>query len=164
LSEVSNTTITVQFSRKMGRENYGNEEVGIFAQIPVDPGVDLQVVEKDIKQQYAFLKTLVYEQLGVDSVADDNGIVRDVPQAPVAKPQAKGGSRKVDKTTLWQQLVEGIGTVGTRDSAFFDNRPKKASGDYSPKSPDFKHKESGEGLWLDKAPEFVKLALDSAPF
>ena len=31
---------------------------------------------------------------------------------------------------------------------FWDNRPKKASGEYKPNSPDLKHKESGLAVWL----------------
>lgn len=168
--EVVNTTvgtngITVQFSRKLGRENYGNEECGIFMQLDADPDADAVTLESQIKATIAFAKTLVYEQLGVETAVDENGVVRDSVQPQAAKaagvrkapsgggaPKAAPSGEKPSKDDLFALLAENSG-------AFYDNRGKKASGEYSKRSPDFKHKDSGEGVWLDKAPEWVKLAV-----
>lgn len=169
---VGTNGITVQFSRKLGRENYGNEEVGIFLQIDADPEADAATLEAQVKGGLAFAKTVVYTQLGIDSTVDDGGIVRDVPQPekqkasgggkgkPPAKAAAASGAAP-DKDALWANLAEAYGDVGSdgRIKGFYDNRPKKEAGEYSSKSPDFKHIDSGAGLWLDKAPAFVKLAL-----
>jgi hypothetical protein len=35
-----------------------------------------------------------------------------------------------------------------RPDAFYDNRPKKASGEYKPTAPDVKHKDTKIGVWL----------------
>jgi hypothetical protein len=36
----------------------------------------------------------------------------------------------------------------THPNEFYDNRAKKASGEFSPKGPDFKHRDTGIGIWL----------------
>lgn len=165
-STVGTNTITVQYSRKMGRENYGNEECGIFLQLDADVEASAADLEAQIKGTIAFAKTIVFEQLGVPSIVSTSGIVSDTPQAaaPKTSPKpaaAKPSGAKVDKTELWAQLAEAVQNVGDdgRIEGFYDNRAKKSAGEYSKKSPDFKHIASGDGLWLDKCPEFVKLAL-----
>lgn len=39
------------------------------------------------------------------------------------------------------------GRLATNPEEFFDNRPKKESGDYKPTAPDFKHKKSGLAIF-----------------
>jgi hypothetical protein len=51
-----------------------------------------------------------------------------------------------DQTSMWSELSENPGN-------FWDNRAKK----FNPKSPDFKHKQSGKGLWLESMPTWVQL-------
>lgn len=46
--------------------------------------------------------------------------------------------------SLWKDLLEN-------PNKWWDNRSKKSN----PRSPDFKHKDSGEGLWLDTSPAWV---------
>ncbi|XP_071724548.1 protein OSB4, chloroplastic-like [Rutidosis leptorrhynchoides] len=49
---------------------------------------------------------------------------------------------------LWKDVIDNPGK-------WWDNRLDKMS----PKYPDFKHKDSGEGLWLDSCPEWIKSKL-----
>ena len=156
----STNTITVQFSRKMGRENYGDEEAGLFAQVDVTEVDTPETIEAKVKGTYAFLKTLVYGELGIDSITDDAGVVRDLPQEQAARAAPKRAASKpqaaaagtADRTAMWRDLLDN-------PQGWFDNRTDKRN----PKAPDFKAKNSnqydGQGLWLDKAPEFVKLTL-----
>lgn len=151
---VKGITWTVQYSRKMGRENYGSEEAGVFAQIEVADDDDLATIESKVNATYAFVKTAVLTQLGVETVAD-GGVVRDVPaNKPAAKPATKPAPRKTvtkanDKAPLWQDWIDN-------PDDWWDNRNDKRN----PKAPDFKHKKSGEALWLSSAPEFAKLVLN----
>ncbi|KAF5193359.1 Osb3 protein [Thalictrum thalictroides] len=58
----------------------------------------------------------------------------------VNKPSQQADS----KDDPWKSLVE-------KPDKWWDNRSKKMN----PKSPDFKHKETGEALWLNKSPAWV---------
>ncbi|KAG8376523.1 hypothetical protein BUALT_Bualt09G0072200 [Buddleja alternifolia] len=56
-----------------------------------------------------------------------------------------GGMKKFGKNDdSWKNLVEN-------PDKWYDNRAKKRN----PKAPDFKHKETGEALWVDKLPAWV---------
>lgn len=162
-TSVGTNNVTVSFAKKHGRENYGNEELFTSMQLDVDTDEPATEIEGRIKGAIAFLKTIVYEQFGVDSTVSESGVVNDVPQPEKQKAKSGGGGKPAStpktpsgdapsKDELWLMLAED-------QSLFYDNRESKESGKYSAKSPDFKHKDSGAGLWLDKAPAFVKLAL-----
>lgn len=161
---IATNTVTVQASRKLGRENYGNEEFGLFAQVDVEENDTPETIEQKIMGTAAFLKTIVFKQLGVETTVDDNGVIRDVPQPEKAKPAARGkaaaskpAASGTDKNALWQALVDN-------PKDWWDNRVDKKN----PKGPDFKGRKgtsvADESLWLDKAPEFVTLVLDGLEF
>jgi len=166
---VTDRIVTVQYSRKMGRPNYGNEECGIFSQIAVTDSDDHDSVQQKIVAEMAFLKTLVHAQLGIESAQGKDGVVREAqadepPAAPAAKkvspaakrPAAKPAGKANDaKVALWQEWVDA-------PSNFWDNRPEVTGKPKSnPRGPDLKHKESGQGLWIDdKTPAFARLVLD----
>lgn len=81
-----------------------------------------------------------------------------VPQQPVAQapsadgppfPQAVAMGRNAPKDQSQANREWAQQRLQTHPQEFWDNREKKASGDYSPKSPDFKHKDTNIGVWLD---------------
>jgi len=159
---VGTNNITISFAKKHGRENYGNEECFISMQIDADPDLDDASLEAKVRGGYAFLKTLVYEQLGLDTTVSDSGVVQDVPaEEKPKKAFSKGGGKgkgsgsssggSTDKGALWNELADAIENVGDdgRIKGFYDNRDKIESGEYSEKSPQFKHIKSGTGLWLN---------------
>ncbi len=117
---VGTNNITISFAKKHGRENFGNEEIFTSMQIDADPESDDVTLEAKIRGGFAFLRTLVYEQLGLDTQVSDAGVVSDVPQEE--KPRKSGGSNypkkgaskpaagggDVDKAGLWVQLADAI--------------------------------------------------------
>lgn len=162
---VGQQNLTLSFAKKVGKPNYGNEEFFLSAQIAVDNLEDLDNVENQLRTVAAFVKSFVYTQLDVPFAMDEKtGVVVEAgapvetvkaaaPQRAVAKPAARKAAASNNKDALWQELLDN-------PKAFFSNVEKKASGDYSPKSPDYKHKDSGQGLWLDAAPDFYKNATE----
>lgn len=162
---IATNTVTVQASRKLGRENYGNEEFGLFAQVDIEEGDDLAAIEQKVKGTAAFLKTIVNDQLGLETTVGEDGVVRDVPQAQAAKPAAARGGKPAaakpaqgdsnDKVAQWQDVIDN-------PNHWFDNRVGKKN----PKGPDFKGKNTGPydgvGLWINdkNLPAFVTLWLD----
>lgn len=162
---ISTNTITVGYGTKVGRPNYGNEEASLFFQVDVTEDDDLASLEAKVRATQAFAVTLVNATLGVDTVEDENGVVRQAPQAEAPK-KVTGGARKAtssapkassaDKESLWQDVIDS-------PDDWYDNRGQKKN----PNGPDFKHKQSGDALWLYRkgsktqfasdVPEFVKL-------
>ncbi|KAF6142355.1 hypothetical protein GIB67_023380 [Kingdonia uniflora] len=66
------------------------------------------------------------------------------------QPKIKDGSRRMKRRevedTLWKDLVEN-------PNQWWDNRNNKIH----PKGPDFMHKDSWKGLWLNVAPKWVDM-------
>ena len=53
-----------------------------------------------------------------------------------------------DKAEKAANKAWGTARYQAAPDEFWDNRPKKAAGEYKPNSPDLKHKESGLAVWL----------------
>lgn len=60
--------------------------------------------------------------------------------------QGGNGGGSVDRDALWEEFRAS-------PNSFWDNREKK----FNPKAPDFKHKQSGEGLWVSSSPAWFNL-------
>lgn len=157
-------TFTLSFAKKVGKPNYGNEEFSIFAQVDVEDASDLAALETQLDATAAFIKGYVFKQLGLMAAVDQqSGVIMAVeaaaptpaPQAPrqssaPARPSYKkqGGPIPQDDT-LWQEWLDNV-------DAFYDNRDKKASGQWKPNASDFSRKADKKGIWLKDMPQWVK--------
>lgn len=83
----------------------------------------------------AKLDSLVFS--GRNSLTKDNGLTKD---DSLTKKKNVAVSKKLEKGELWKNLVEN-------PDRWWDNRSNK----FNQKSPDFKNKDTGEGLWLDSS-------------
>ncbi len=148
---------TISYEKKEGRVNYGNESVFLSAQVPIADGTSAEVIEKEIREEFAFIKTLALRELGTPfGQNQETGVVAPLEThdvraaAPTRKPQyakkASGGQSggRTDRTADWQHLVDNFGD-------YYDNRENKRN----PNGPDFKHKQNGTALWLNTAPQFA---------
>lgn len=68
-------------------------------------------------------------------------------QHVAAMPPHSGDSR--DKAEKAANKAWGKARYAIAPDEFWDNRPKKAAGEYKATSPDLKHKDSALALWLD---------------
>lgn len=120
-------------------------------------------------------KALVYEELGLEFTVGENGVVHELltnhfgsvtevtstepaplTPAPVAIAQAPSGDSDTppyspdttDKTERAANTRWAKDLYSRKPDAFYDNRPKKASGEYKPTAPDVKHKDTKIGVWL----------------
>lgn len=167
-STISTNTVTVGYARKMGRENYGNEEASIFLQTDITEEDDMGTIEQKVRSAYTFAKAIVLSELGVGSAEDEGGVIRDVPQIAAPKPATthprthatsapvqKGAGGSADKGSLWEHWLNN-------PNDWWDNRENKRN----PKAPDFKGKDgtahAGEGLWIKSKdiPGFAVAALE----
>lgn len=64
------------------------------------------------------------------------------PRSRAAAPSGQG-SASGDMAALWREFADS-------PQSFWDNREGKRN----PRAPDFKHKETGKGLWVESAPEW----------
>jgi len=171
---LSNGKHTVFFARKISDGNYGSVEASCFFQVDTDPGATNEQIAAAAAAAYVAVKSVVLTQLGITHTLSDEGVVvEDAPVVTVPTPKAAMAQRdattqlresfgggelvhdsesttfEVDPLTLpkYDQEKWLKARLATNPEEFFDNRPKKESGDYKPTAPDFKHKKSGLAIF-----------------
>lgn len=181
---IETNTGSVRFTRKVQVRPYEVAEASITVafDIPSDPDLSPEALNSQLianaRSAFFSAKALVFEELGLEFVVSDNGIVTEVverhfgnvtevAQVPQAAPTplstvaaefaeaTQGGS----DTPPYSPTTQNKGEKGansrwakeryaTHPHEFFDNRPKKATGEYKANAPDVKHKDTKIGVWL----------------
>lgn len=149
--------LTVSYERKVNLGNY--ESASVFVSMQVDAGDHDDHTISNIRDAFVMVRSSAYEQLGIKFTIDENMIVQErlertfgpvevvsgdeakaynKPAAPTppSKPRSDTVAPK-SKKALWEELA-------ANPSQWFDNREGKRNA----KAPDFKRKNTGEGLWL----------------
>lgn len=160
-------TTTIAFTAKVPRNGgFGNgEEFSFFRQVDVVPSDSDEVVEQKAKAEARFLKAFVYTQLGVEFEIVDGVVIgkelEEQPKAQASKPRSNsaapqrsnaGGqaSSSDGKKPPTQAEVDAVWAEWLQDeSKFYDNRDKKASGQYKAGASDFARKSDRFGLWIE---------------
>jgi hypothetical protein len=155
---------TVAFTRKVSDGNYGTVEG--FMSVQFDITDNAEAVIESARAAFLQAKAVVFEQLGIEHTLDESGVVveqvrRAIPGTVVEPASAHATAPAGDvaenpphdpKTTDADAKAANKEWALARYAAFpgefYDNRPKKASGEYKANSPDIKHKASGLGVWL----------------
>lgn len=157
-SKYETPRLTVSYERKVNLGNY--ESASVFVSMQVDAGEDKEATLSAIKDAFLTVRSTAYEQLGIQFTVDENLIARErlertfgpievvegddakpynaapaAPQPP-SKPRSDTVAPKTKKA-LWEELA-------SNPNMWFDNRDGKRN----PKAPDFKRKNTGEGLWM----------------
>lgn len=158
-SKFAQPRITVSYERKVNLGNYESETC--FLSMQVDPNTDEDGnadAESAIRDAFLLLKASAFEQLGVKFTVDEDLVLQELqgnltragittsstptapvsygPPAPPAQSYNNGAAPK-NKAAMWAELE-------SNPSMWFNNR----EGKQNPKSPDFKRKNTGEGLWM----------------
>lgn len=138
-------------------------------------GYGKKVLEQ-IQDAFMQAKAAVFDELGIEFSVDEGGVVREVireafgqvtevvssPQAKqvaAAKPELKAVSAPsadeppydpstTDKGEIRENRAWAKARIETHPDEFWDNREKKASGQYKENAADFKHKDTGISVWL----------------
>lgn len=158
---------TVSFTRKVSDGNYGSSDFFHAVQYDIPDGSDGEAIVAAAKAASVIAKAVVFEALGIEHTLDESGVVVEVARrafpgsvvepanaqaaAPATAPSGNeppypanttdAGQKKANKE--WAEAL-----YASNPNAFYDNREKKASGEFNAKSPDVKHKASGIGLWF----------------
>lgn len=168
-AEIATLKGTVSFTRKISDGNYGGCEAFMSVQYDIAQGDTAEDIIATARNAFLQAKAVVFEQLGIDHTLDDSGVVVEVARrafpgsvvepapsgpAPQAAP-AGGGSDNPpfagDTTNPAEKKANkewATARYATHPHEFYDNRDKKASGQYKQTAPDVKHKSSGIGVWL----------------
>ena len=181
---IESNTGSVRFTRKVQVRPYEVAEASITVgfDIPTDPDLTPEALNGQLianaRAAFFSAKALVFEELGLEFVVSDGGIVTEVVErhfgnvtevaqtpAPAAAPQSAPAQElaqnvaSVGDTPPYNPNTQDKGEKGansrwakeryaTHPHEFFDNRPKKASGEYKANAPDVKHKDTKIGVWL----------------
>ena len=157
----------------MSKADYSPKDQLIVAQVAVKGAIDMIVAGKTDK---ALAEAAAYIDSVVWRIAAETGAVAPVVQAvPNYEPDFEDlvhkefpGAQNVaapvpaatvspmpphpadtrDKAEKAANKAWGTARYQSAPDEFWDNRPKKAAGEYKPNSPDLKHKESGLAVWL----------------
>lgn len=151
-SKFASPRITVSYERKVNLGNYESESC--FLSMQVDPSRDEDGnsdSESAIRDAFLLLKASAFEQLGIKFTVDEDLVLHEMqdamarggltvsstpaPTAP-SQPRSDGAAPK-NKKAMWEELE-------ANPTMWYDNR----EGKLNPKSPDFKRKVTGEGLWM----------------
>lgn len=169
VAEAATLKGTVSFSRKLSDNNYGGSEGFMAIQFDIANGDTGEQIIANARSAFTQAKAIVFEQLGVDHTLDDSGVVVEMArrafqgsvvepapkQAPAAAPSTGGSTDEPPFPASTSDAAQkrankewAVARHGTHPNEFFDNTGKKASGEFNSKSPDFKHKTSGIGVWF----------------
>lgn len=157
------------FKRGVSRKKSEGSVSGLGIENPADGGIG-NVVDEEFDQRWkaaledAKVKKLsVEEDWGSSSArmesngGSDGAMLRFGEAKPVIGESAmkkKDGDRSLD---LWRDLVKN-------SLLWWDYRDHKEKGMVKEKFPDFKHKETGDALWVDSAPKWVVEGLGKLEF
>lgn len=167
VAEAATLKGTVSFTRKLSDGNYGSSDAFMAVQFDINADDDGAAIIAAARAAFLQAKAVVFEQLGIEHTLDESGVVveqvrRAFPgtvvsgaaEAPATVPAA-GGDDKPPFAGDTKDAAErkankewATARYGTHPTEFYDNRDKKASGEYSGKWPDVKHKSSGIGVWF----------------
>lgn len=153
--EAPKATIYVERSVKI--RDYESLKVGMHYPVdlplPVAPGDEafgayLTEVDSALRAGFVTVKGHIFDQLNLQ-YEDKNGVLVEKVAAHfegAAEVQTHAPSRPASAPAAGQpESCEGCG--GT---SFYDNRAKKASGEFKSNSPDFKCRGCQKGVWLTK--------------
>ena len=118
---------------------------------------DLLAIEGTLKNDKWTDKVTGQPRTGVSITATAFGFAADLgPDVSMMHAGVSSSGAPVTKKELWNMLFADY-------NAFWDNRVNKIN----PNGPDFKHKDSGDGLWLDgkfpAAPDIKQRVLNELP-
>lgn len=160
----------------MSKADYSPKDQLIVAQVAVKGAIDMIVAgktDKALAEAAAYIDSVVwriaaetgavapvvqavpdYEPDFADLVHQEFPGAQNIAPAPAAAPAATvspmppHSADTRDKAEKAANKAWGTARYQSAPDEFWDNRPKKAAGEYKPNSPDLKHKESGLAVWL----------------
>lgn len=132
---------TVGVNRKISDGNYGSYEFQLFLPVPFDESVPVSEQGDLVRQFFALAKELIGEQTSplLEGLVA-NAVAKQTGGTVSRSPRPAQTDSDTPDVVLFCETCNS-------DQAFYDNRPKIASGAYKPKAPKVKCKNCKSGLW-----------------
>lgn len=131
--------VTVGFERNVSVRPYESMKASVFIQADVPLGYTPEQLEAGLRDAFFQAKAQVLEQLGLEFEINEHGVVMEL----ITK--AFGPVEKVEEDANNNRAAGPVGTNGQSlvcgndpGHKMWDNRAKKASGEYKPSAPDGK--------------------------
>lgn len=156
----SDKRFTISYSRKVNLGNYESAEVFVSTQILVPQDAPADEQSSAIRDGFIMVRASACEQLGIQFAVDEQSILQErierhfgpvevvtgveatgynKPAAPTPPTSGRSDAEAPrSKRGLWEELE-------AYPERWYDNRLNKKN----PKGPDFKRKQTGEGLWIE---------------
>lgn len=93
--------LSAQFERKVGSGDYGNRTASAFLTVTLDGNASPAAVSEEFSSMFQQLKACVYDELGIEVVIDESGVLREKynPQATVKEgPGVQAARRELGAT------------------------------------------------------------------
>ena len=146
--------VTVGFERSVSVRPYETMKASVFIQAEVPIGYTAEDLERGLRDSFFQAKAQVFEQLGIEFEISEHGVVMEVLTkafGPVERVDAKSSDGSVDMPASngsGDKLVCG----NNPSHKMWDNRAKKASGEYKSSAPDGKCADCDFKAWPAKSP------------
>lgn len=101
MSEAAEVKLSAQFERKLGTGDYGSKTASAFLTVTLDPDADASKVSEEFSNMFSQLKAAVYDELGIEVLIDESGVIREKynPQAAVKEgPGVQAARRELGAT------------------------------------------------------------------
>lgn len=161
--------LVASFERKVGLPDYSNETASITMEVEVPDDASGDQLEDEMFATINRIKTVVYAQLGfLYGTEEATGRIIELglpaksiskpPRTPVeatkpaVSPTPPPTPPTTDKEALWRDLQANPGNWSDNTSTKKGNQP------------DYKHKTTGQALWLNRAPCWFLPSDDEEPF
>lgn len=150
VEQVMQPKVTVGFERSVSVRPYESAKASVFIQADVPIGYDAKQLEQGLRDAFFQAKAQVFEQLGLEFEINEHGVVIELLKnafGPVeVVPLGQGTTQDVPPTTNGAALVCG----NNPSHKMWDNREKKARGEYKASAPDAKCSDCDFKLWPPK--------------
>ena len=143
-------TGTVGFTRKVQPAQYEGAEASIYLQFDYDPADSIEAIVAKAEGAFAQAKGLVFEQLGIEFSVNEGGRIMETVRKAFGAVENVTPIRPAAAPAAVDHAAAGAGGMTCKQcqgTEFYDNRAKKASGEFKANSPDFKCKGCGKGVW-----------------
>lgn len=148
--------VTVGFERSVQVRPYESAKASVFIQAEVPLGYTAQELEGGLRDAFFQAKAQVFEQLGIEFEINEHGVVMELltksfGPVDVVKERDAGPQGENLNDPPASNGSGPITCERDRSHRVFDNRQKKAAGEYKPSAPDAKCSQCDWKLWPAKA-------------
>lgn len=148
--------VTVGFERTVSVRPYESMKASVFIQAEVPIGYTAEQLEQGLRDSFFQAKAQVFEQLGIEFEISEHGVVMELLKKSFGPVERQTSDRMMEEGEAAPAALNGSpGSLvcGNNPShKMWDNRQKKAAGEYKPSAPDGKCADCDFKAWPAKSP------------